>query len=209
MSAIIDRYLSGGRAARLYRRLRLEHGGFAEIAELFPREGLIVDLGCGAGLLAHVLLEGSAGRSVLAVDHAAERIEMLRESAAGLAIEARLGGMEDLELPPCAGIALIDVLHYLEAPAQERLLERCAHALEPGGVIVLRDPDAGAGVRFGVTRLHERIATGLGWTQATVAHFRAGAEWAFLLEAHGLRPEVVPLPGRSPYADRTVWGRKP
>ena len=84
MSAILDRYTGGGRLARLYRRLRLRHGGFDPIADLLPRARLIVDLGYRVGMLAHVLLEGSPGRRVLAVDHDEDRHQQ-REHAEGRA----------------------------------------------------------------------------------------------------------------------------
>jgi len=212
MSAVLERYAGGGPAARFYRRLRWKHGGFEALARFFPADGLVVDLGCGVGLLAHALLaptEGGFGRRVLAVDHAPGRVASLRASATGLPLEVREGAMEDVVLPACAGIALVDVLHYLEGEAQDVLIARCARALEPGGVLVLRDPDAGAGPRFFLTRLHERVATTLGLTRATLGRYRSGAAWAALLQAHGFEAEVLPLPRGRVYADRTVVGRMP
>jgi SAM-dependent methyltransferase len=209
VTTLIDRYGADGRAARLYRRLRLSLAGLEALATCFPDNGLIIDLGCGMGLLDHLLVEGHPRRSVLAVDHDPQRIALLARSAQGLAIEARVDDLATMALPACRGIALVDVLHYLDRPAQEALLERAAAALEPGGVIVLRDPDAAAGWRYLAARLHERIAVGVGWTQARIASFRAAAEWSFLLRAHGLEADVLPLPSFTPYADRTVIGRRP
>ena len=209
MTTIGDRYTAGGVTAHLYRWLRLEHGGLRDLAAHFPAEGLIVDLGCGAGLLAHVLVEGHPGRRVLAVDHDEARVAALRASAAGLAIEALCADMADLAVPACAGIALVDVLHYLDGPVQERLLARAAAALQPGGVLVLRDPDAGEGLRFGLARLHERLATSSGFTRATLGQYRSARAWETLLRIHGLRPEILPLPLLHPYADRTIVGRRP
>jgi len=210
MKDVLGRYEGGGPAARLYRWLRWRHGGFQALADLFPRTGLIVDLGCGIGLLAHALVaRPGSGRRVLAVDHASARIEGLRQSAAGLPIKACVGTMEAVDLPACAGIALVDVLHYLDAEAQARLIERCREALGAGGVLVLRDPDAGAGARFALTRLHERIALGCGWTRARLGVYRSGAAWAALLRAHGLEADVRPLPAGRVYADRVVIGRAP
>jgi len=208
-SIILARFRGGGLRARLYRALRLELGGFEALAARMPGAGLVVDLGCGAGLLAHVLVDAEPTRRVLAIDHAEDRVAALRESAAGSAIEVRHGAMEDLPLPPCAGVALVDVLHYLAPDAQERLLARCAEALGPGGVLVLRDPDAGGGLRFRCTRLHERLATRLGLTKAAIGHYRAAADWARLLGGHGLVADVLPRRMCTPYADRVVIGRKP
>lgn len=209
MTSIGDRYTDGGISAHLYRWLRLERGGLRALARCFPERGLIVDLGCGAGLLGHVLVESHADRRVLAVDHDTARIDALRASAQGLAIEAVHADMAAFEVPACAGVALVDVLHYLDGATQERVLARAVAALEPGGVLVIRDPDSDEGLRFHLARLHERLATGLGFTQARVGRYRPARAWETLLRVHGLRPEVLPLPLLHPYADRTIVGRRP
>jgi SAM-dependent methyltransferase len=209
VTSIGDRYKDGSLGAHLYRWLRLEAGGLRDLAALFPREGLIVDLACGPGLLAHVLVEGHPGRRVIAVDHDEGRVASLAASAAGLPIQALQGDMTRYEIPACDGVALVDVLHYLDGPAQEDLLARAAAALGPGGVLVLRDPDPDGGLRFQLARLHERVATGLGLTRATLGRYRPAGAWETLLRVHGLRVEVWPLRPLSPWADRTVVGRRP
>lgn len=202
---ILRRYRGGGAGARLYRRLRLRFGGLAALAARLPREGLVVDLGCGEGLLVHLLRDAAPGVRVLAVDHDAARIARVAASAPG--VEVACADFATFELPPCDGIALVDVLHYLDAAAQERLLDRAAAALRPGGTLLLREPDAGGGWRFRLARLHERVFLGLGWTRAALGRFRSGAEWTSLLAARGLAAECEPP--RGPYADRVVVGRKP
>lgn len=208
MTSIGDRFKDGGITTHIYRWLRLEHGGLRELAAHFPKEGRIVDLGSGAGLFAHVLLEDSPTREVLCVDHDAFRIRSLQASAENLPIEAVEANMAAYELPACQGIALIDVMHYLEADAQEALLDRCVQALEPGGVIVLRDPDPDGRLKFDLTRAHEGFATRFGLTHAQVGQYRRGAEWSFQMRLRGLATEVLPLKRMSPYADRTVVGTK-
>lgn len=209
MSRILDRYPRAGRTSRLYRRLRLRFGGLRRLAALLPERGLIVDLGCGEGLLAHLLLEDHAGRRVLAVDHDEERIRALSHSVEGLPIEVRPGDMASVGIPSCAGVALVDVLHYLDTEPQEALLTRAAEALESGGVLVLRDPDRSAFLRYALARTHEAIAIATGLTRARQGRYRMGREWLELVERRGLVGELLPLPWFSPYADRIVVGRKP
>lgn len=206
MTTIGDRYKDGGIGAHLYRWLRLDHGGLRALAAHFPREGRIVDLGSGAGLLAHVLVEDAPARQVLCVDHDAARLASLRASASGLPIEAVEADMASFDLPPCDGVALVDVLHYLDEAGQDALLARAAEALAPGGVLVLRDPDPDGGLRFDLTRTHEALATRLGLTHARVGHYRRGHEWSFLLRLLGLETQVLPLKRLTPYSDRTVVG---
>jgi len=206
-SAILGRYRGGGTGPRLYRRLRLRFGGLAALARTLPQHGLVVDLGCGEGLLAHLLVQSGTEVRVLAVDHDPARAARVEASARGLPIDVACADFAAFPLPACDGIALVDVLHYLDAAAQERLLDRAAAALGRGGVLLLRDPDAGAGWRHGLAKLHERAFLALGWTRASLGRFRTGGEWEGLLAARGLAVEQEPP--RGPYADRVVIGRKP
>ena len=207
--SILSRYPKDGLRARLHRRLRLRFGGYRDLAEHLPARGRIVDLGCGWGLFAHVLVEASSERRVVAVDHAAHRVAALRASASGLPIEVHEAALESFELPPVDGIVLLDVLHYFDEMTQGEILVRCLRALHPGGVLLLRDPDPSAWFRFRLTRLHERIATGFGWTKAKLGHFRSGWQWQEVLEGYDLRVRCLPLSPFSPYADRVVVAVRP
>ena len=204
--AILARYPDAVAGRRLYRRLRLARAGYDAIERLVPRAGVVVDLGAGEGLLAHVLVRAGPDRRVIAVDHHPGRVARLTASAKGLPLEARLGDFTTIELPPCDAVLLVDVLHYLDrarpggAPPR-RGRGRCV----PAGCLLLRDPDAGAGWKFAWNRLHELAATTLGLTRATIGAYRTGGAWVALLADLGLADARA---GRrrflTPYADRVV-----
>ena len=195
---------------RLYRRLRLARGGYDEIESLVPRDGLVVDLGCGEGLLAHVLARGAPGRRILAVDHDVRRVDRLDRSAAGLAIDAVCGSMLDVTLPVCDAVLLVDVLHYFDRATQESLIARAVAALRPGGVLILREPDAGLHLRMLWNRLHERLFTLLRFTRARIGAYRTSGAWAGLLSHVGLEgAEARRHRFFTLYADRIVTARKP
>jgi SAM-dependent methyltransferase len=192
-----------GAPSRLF--LRLRQRSLASVVPLFPTAGLIVDLGAGFGVLARGLVQAAPGRRVLAIDHDLPRVAWMRRALAGLPIEVRAGSLEEVALPDCEGVALIDVLHYFREFEQEALLGRVVQALKPGGTLVLRDPDAGAGVRFAFNRLHEALAIRSGFTRARLGHYRTAGAWRDALERRGLRVTLGPAP-RGPYADRVVVG---
>lgn len=207
--AILARYPDPSPLRRVYRRLRLARGGYDAIEARVPSAGLVLDLGAGEGLLAHVLVARAPRRVVLAIDHDPRRAERLARSARGLPIEARAADFATCALPPCDAVLLVDVLHYLDRTSQERLLARARDALRPGGLLLLRDPDAGAGLAFAWNRLHERLFTILRVTKASIGAYRTSAAWASLLGHLGFMD--VEMPRRrpwSPYADRLVVARR-
>ena len=116
-------------------------GGFARdaapgVLRLFARagvrDGLVVDLGCGSGIWAEILL--GAGYEVLGVDASKDLLAIAR----GRAPAARFvhGSLDEVELPPCAAVtALGEVLSYGDRPSLVPVLTRIAGALRPGGVL--------------------------------------------------------------------------
>ena len=107
-------------------------------------------------------------------------------------------------LPRVDAILLIDVLHYLPPADQRRLLAKVADALPPGGRLLVREADAGAGWRFLAIRLCERL-TALwrrDWRQWRQGyHYRPQAEWIELLAGRGLAAKAVPMGMGTPYAN--------
>ena len=114
-------------------------GGFAReaapgiIAALRRRgidRGLVVDAGCGSGILARALTD--AGYDVLGIDVSPAMIALARATAAEAAF--RVESLDDAELPPCAAIvAAGEVLNYVDI---RRFIPRAAAALRPGGVLL-------------------------------------------------------------------------
>jgi SAM-dependent methyltransferase len=209
MTPIGDRYKDGGIATHVDRWLRLDYGQLDHLADQFPTQGRIVDLGSGASLLAHVLVDRAPEREVLCIDREARQIESLEASAVGLPIEGVVADITHCQLPPCAGIALIDVLHLLPADAQEALLDRCGAALAPGGVLVLCDPDPDGRLRFDLSRGQRRLRAGLARGSKPQGHYRRGQAWSFQLRQRGLRTVVHPMRKLAPHALRTVVATKP
>ena len=61
------------------------------------------------------------------------------------------------DVGPCRVVLLFDVLHMLRPPEQETLLATVSAALEPGGVVLIREADASGGWRFAVVRFGNRV----------------------------------------------------
>ncbi|HBL30491.1 MAG TPA: hypothetical protein DD490_26955 [Acidobacteria bacterium] len=188
-----------------------------------PAEGRLLDLGCGRGLLLALLLtareQAETGEypadwpppphlDLHGIEGSHGIVDVARAAVGG---EARLDARDlrdNPELPPARVILLLDVLHYLPATAQEELLARCAAALEPGGLLLLREADAAAGWSFTATRVQERLCAlaRRHWRQRF--HYRPQAEWMQLLESHGLTASAEPMAQGTPYANVLVVGRK-
>ncbi len=188
-----------------------------------PQEGLLLDLGCGRGIVFALLLAARElfGRDLYPPDwppppgqltfHGIEgRPKTAAAARQALGDEATIetADLRTAELPTAAVILLLDVLHYLAPADQEALLSRAAASLAPGGVLLLRDADAGAGWRFTATRLQERVSSLFRGYLRPRFHYRSAAQWQEMLNQLGLAVEVQPMGMGTPYANVLLAGRR-
>lgn len=189
-----------------------------------PPAGRLLDLGCGQGLLLALLRtaarlaeqgawpadwpEPPRRLELTGYELRPRRAEIARRALGGDA-DIRVGDLRTLPLPAARAVVLLDVLHYLPRDAQDCLVERVAQALEPGGVVLIREADAARGARFVLTRLQERLSALARGDLRQKFHYRSLDAWAGLLERRGLVAQASPMWAGTPYANVLLEGRKP
>ncbi len=180
---------------------------FWALHERIPTTGRWLDVGCGEGLLAAYL--SAAGHTLVACgldpdsDRVGQATALLGPGfSVGDARTANLGEGWDV-------ITCIDVLHYLEPEEQKAVLARFVDALLPGGLLILRDPDAARGLAGALTVRAE---------QALVAGGRHVGEGVRAQGARGLSAAVAEglvdvrvedCSAGTPFANVLISGRKP
>jgi predicted exporter/SAM-dependent methyltransferase len=147
---------------------------FRLLDALVPERGLILDLGCGHGLVAHWLALGAAGRTVTGVDFDEEKLAVARRACADpVRVRFESGDIRSWSGPAADAVLMLDVLHYWRPDQQAELLARARALLRPGGRLILREGiagEAGAGRRR--TAFWERFAVAIG-------HNRRGEGWHY------------------------------
>jgi SAM-dependent methyltransferase len=157
---------------------RIHHEGHCDLAESAGpaivshlgragiRRGLVVDLGCGSGILARHLLD--SGYEVLGVDTSRAMLQIAKRVAPGARfIRSRA---EDVELPTCVAVlATGEALTYVSARASpsshlRRHIRRVSVALRAGGLFVF-----------------DAIVKGSS-TPMTYRTWRAAQDWAVLAD---------------------------
>jgi SAM-dependent methyltransferase len=129
------------------------------------RGGLVLELGCGSGLLTRYLVE--AGHRVLATDASPAMLALARDTAP--VAEVRQLVLPDDPLPECDAVVSVGhVLSYLsDEAAVDRTLAASAHALRPSGVLALDLCD----LRYGELRRDEPNSSRIADDWAIVTHF--------------------------------------
>ena len=115
---------------------RCASGILARLEPVRDVNGLVLELGCGSGLLTRHLLD--AGHRVIATDASPAMLDLARDVATG-AEEIRQLVLPDDPIPACDAIVSVGhVLSYLpDAASIDRALVTAAGALRPGGVFAI------------------------------------------------------------------------
>jgi len=194
----------GGLGDRMYVRGKLAADPVygATAAAVSGRRLPLLDIGCGLGLLGHYLHARDALHGYLGIDHDASKIARGREAAGRAGLDGVLELREaDAATPqPVRGhVALLDVLHYLPADRQPELLAFAAGHLADDGILVLRNVLRDATWRYRLTVWEERFIQAVGWIPGGAQYFPTEDDIRGVLEPLGLRPQLRPLFGRTPF----------
>ena len=178
---------------------RMEYFAAAFAARgLDPAGKVIVDVGCGGGLVAEEIAR--LGATVIGVDPSAPSIATARAHAArmGLAIDYRVGSGERLPAgDACADVVYcLDVLEHVAEPGA--VIGETARVLKPGGLYIFDTINRTRRSRLAVIWLGQEWAA-TAWMPPGLhdwAQFITPAELARSLDRHGLR--LHDLTGMSP-----------
>jgi 1-acyl-sn-glycerol-3-phosphate acyltransferase len=160
---------------------------FEALDAVVPRQGFILDLGCGYGIATHWLASFTDGRKFLGVDYDEGKIRVARRSAPGHErIQFEFGDILEYDYPPCDVVLLLDVLHYWTPAKQQAILDRARRALRPGGRLILRDGARAEDAAHRRVDFWERFATRIGHNQTVEGlHFQTLPELEAALKQAG------------------------
>lgn len=171
----------------------------------------LLDLGCGMGLLAHTLALHGVTLPYAGVDSDARKIALAKQSARNARLRDTQFEVVDLAttIPAHRGsVALLDVLQYLPADAQQRTLDAAIGMLTQGARLVIRTGlhDASARARF--THFTDRIGRFIGWMNAAPKRYPDADELRVRLAAAGLDVSIEPWYGKTPFNNWRIVATK-
>lgn len=154
------------RSARVHTRVRWWTAPFEALEWDVPREGDVLEVGCGHGVFSTYLALTSPERRVLGIDIDAEKVALARTAVERLGpdechlrIEHRPAG----DVPRIAGgwqaIVFADVLYLTSREGRQELLAECVEALAPGGSLIVKEVDTRPRLKAALAQVQEFVST--------------------------------------------------
>lgn len=111
------------------------------ISERLAKDAIVLDLGCGEGILTNSLAERRPDCRFIGIDLDASRLALAQRHARPNSV-FHVGDIFALDLPDKADAAILnDVVHHHEFAKQGVLLHKVLSNLKPGGLLILKEVD--------------------------------------------------------------------
>jgi len=191
-------------------------------SDLLAGRARILDLGCGQGLLAAWLLAARAlyaserdwprgwpppprFESYSGIEINLSEVTRARHAFAldpGAAVQVMHGDIRVADYPCADAVVIMDVLHYLDYTAQERVLQRVRQALAPQGLLLLRIGDAAGGAGFVLSKAVDSAIALVRRRRWVPLKCRALHEWQALLAGCGFSAwHPLPMSAGTPFVN--------
>ena len=171
-------YRTQSPGARLHTRLRAWSAPLDAVVSALPREGTLLDVGCGHGLISNEVALRSPRARVLGVDLSETKIASARASVgARTNVEFRVAPLEGVPESGFDAVSLVDVLYLVPERSWTSFLKNCLGKLRPGGIFVLKEIGTEPWWKFERLKLQEFMSTRvLRITKGDTMHFESGDE---------------------------------
>jgi 1-acyl-sn-glycerol-3-phosphate acyltransferase len=140
---LIYNYLYKGPVLEWYLRVKIRlEKNYQVFHDLLPKQGRILDIGCGYGFMSYMLHFSAPARDIIGYDYDEEKIAVANHCfSRDTSIHFVTKDVTGLQISAADAIILSDTLHYLQRDQQEILIRKCMHALRAGGTMIIRDGD--------------------------------------------------------------------
>ena len=192
---ILKIYAHNSLLTRLHVGARFITCPFLTIEQFVPREGVIVDYGCGHGVFAHLLAMTSSKRKIYAFDISPTKME---EAVKTCRPNAAVDFIDKLDIDKHIGeadcIIALDVLCYLSARQRKVLLDSIFKNLKKGAKLIIKDIAKLTSLRYLWLYLQEVIVVKLlKLTYANALNFFKPHELCYLLRRIGFDVQIFNL----------------
>jgi len=187
---VIQLYSQIGCIPGIYAKLRLKLFDLTLLDRYIPKEGIILDLGCGLGVLSNYLALKYESLQVRGIDINEKRIKIAEQTIQNRKnIRFEVQDLRKIENYLCNGIIMTDFLHHLPFTFQYNVLEKCFQNLENKCIILIYEVDKNPhNYKYWFSYLSDILL----YPFSEKLYFQSREEMKSLLSKIGYKVEVIP-----------------
>lgn len=174
-----------------------------EIEKYVPRDGTILDSGCGHGIFTNLLAMKSNRRYVIGMDISENKIKVATSTLFERKnIEFKVGDLkESLNVKDIRCLTLIDILCYIPLDEKIKLLKKNYNLLQVGGVVIIKSIQEFPRWKYWWTLFHMATIDKLMHRNfAKNSYFLKKEEYLNLLKDIGFEVEFLDISKGYPYS---------
>lgn len=188
---IKEKYDYLGPIVRLYVSIRWKLCPFETIENFVPKNGLILDVGCGCGLFSNWMAIKSEKRRIVGIDKSIRRINIARSTVKGRDnINFFIGDATSEEMPEgeYSGITASDFFHHIPDKGVIIILKKIHNKLSVNGRLIIQDIDKKPLMKsFAAYAIDKMINPG------KKLYHRSAKRFQHLLSISGFESELIPI----------------
>jgi 2-polyprenyl-6-hydroxyphenyl methylase/3-demethylubiquinone-9 3-methyltransferase len=196
LAKILNIYKSSGIFTRLHIWVRYNTCPFLAIEEFVPREGLILDYGCGYGIFSHILSLLSPSRKICGFDIDGLKIKEAKKTIVAYGCNVFLSDKNGIEniIKTSDCITILDVLCYFSDRDRKDLLRYLYRTLKNGATLIIKDIEKKPSIKYIWLYLQELFALKLfNITQANLLNFFSADCLSKLLKDIGFKVQMIDI----------------
>lgn len=186
----------------LFARIRFWDAPFIEVERIVPKEGFIVDLGCGEGIFTNFLALSSFDRKILGVEIDKKRISQADHKLPNISF--KLGDAAKVDIPMTDAIVLFDLLHHLPSyGAQEQLIRLCRQKLKNKGSLIVVEVGRKPFLKYLLSWVTDAIVVPMLFEKkffSTKFFYRSADEWKDLFTRNGFQVKTMEAHKGKPFS---------
>ncbi len=154
-------YIYKGPVLEWYMRIKVRlEKNYKVFNDLLPRQGKILDIGCGYGFMPYMMHFVCPQRTITGLDYDEQKIATANHCFSK-DDNINFVHADILQYPfeKYDAIVMMDILHYLQPGEQKIVIEKCIGSINPGGMVIIRDGNKDLAKRQKGTVLTEKFST--------------------------------------------------
>ena len=201
-SYLYELYKSNSYKIKTYIKLRWRLCPFHKIKKYIPKEGHILDLGCGFGILSNLLAIESDKRIVHGVDISKKRIYEAKKTInnrnnINFDCDSLIGGCHSaIDLKQYNSIIMSDFMHHLDIKEQKDILKLIYENISDNTQLFILDVNKNKSIKYHLANTADLLLN------RKKSNFRSTTDWSRLLKEIGFNvAQTIDLCDNLPFSD--------